>query len=209
MAQTGHEGALHAAGFFGQPAPPREIERKPADGKHARQAQQGIEQAHVALLQIGVVHIGFGVLADADAAEHLAHLAALVATQAAILRHKHVEQAQFALSVRFRSAEDFPRPLRTLAKGVGLPGVSLVFGAQGHIADDTDANTRLRISFSQLAAHIGGIHEHKGAPVRCFHGAFGFGQPGIGLAVCAFQHIDAAVDSIPVAGVHKLSRNGG
>jgi hypothetical protein len=61
------------------------------------------------------------------------------------LRHKHVEQAQFALSVRFRSAEDFPRPLCTLAKGVGLPGVSLVFGAQGHIADDADANARLEL----------------------------------------------------------------
>ena len=165
VAQMPHKRAFHTAGFFCQPAPVCEVERDAADGKNARYGKQAVEQAHVVQLPVEAFLKCRCILAHTYAAQHFAHLSAHMATQAALLRHKHAEQAQALPAALLWRCKHFRGFIGTARKGRAFPHVCHVFWPQGRAADDAYAHPFTRAALCQLPAHVGRVYQHQRAAI--------------------------------------------
>ena len=126
-----HEGALEAALLLGPQTPQGQVAGDAAHGQHPGQGQQAVEQTQLPLLPLQIPHIGGGIHADADAAQHVPFPVALMAAQAALLRGQRPEQAQTALRQAVLAAEeDLPAP-RGRGQYPPLPVIGPVARPQG------------------------------------------------------------------------------
>ena len=208
VAEAPHEGALEAALLFGLQTPQGQIAGDAAHGQHPGQGQQAIQQAQLPLLPLQIPHIGGGIHADADTAQHVPFLVALMTAQTAFLRGQRPEQAQTPLRQAVLPAEEDLPALRGRGQYPPLPVIGPVARPQGGLPHDGQTEAGLGEAFGHLAAHVGGVHEHQGPPVGGLQGPVLFRQPGIGLAIDAQGHIDAPVARVPVTGIHELMSRG-
>ena len=97
-----------------------------AHGQHPGQGQQAIQQAQLPLLPLQIPHIGGGIHADADTAQHVPFLVALMTAQTAFLRGQRPEQAQTPLRQAVLPAEEDLPALRGRGQYPPLPVIGPV-----------------------------------------------------------------------------------